>query len=239
MKKLLFVFLSLSFSVWGVQAQKTYNAANAEKRTIGSFHGIEVGTGIELRLSAGNVEEVAVSAETTEWRDKIVTEVENGILKIHYESKFGSINRMRESKNLKAFVSYKTLDKLHANTGANVKIDGLLKSNSLNLIANTGASVEGAVEIGAMTISQNTGSKVTLTGKAESLEIDGDTGSKFKGDELTTSTCNATVSTGAIVSIKAEKELQARAKTVGAVRYKGGAVIREVKANTGGTITKI
>lgn len=203
MKRLLFVLLGLSIAVLGARGQKIYSAANAEKRTIGSFHGIEVGTGIELRLSASAVEEVAVSAETIEWRDKIVTRVENGILKIHYETKLGAINRVRESKNLKAFVSYKTLDKLHANTGAEVKIEGVLKSNSLDLVANTGAEINGVVEIGTMKVNQNTGSQITLTGKAESLEIDGDTGSRFKGDELTTATCNATVSTGAIISIKA------------------------------------
>ena len=131
------------------------------------------------------------------------------------------------------------MDKLHATTGAEVKIEGVLKSDKLDLVAITGALVDGAVEVGSMTVSQNTGSKVTLTGKAEGLEIDGDTGSKFKGDELTASTCNATVSTGAIISIWEEKELEAKANTGGVLRYKGAAVIREVKVHTGGTITRI
>ena len=35
-------------------------------------------TGIKLMLSEGNTEEVAVSADKPEYRDKIVTKVENG-----------------------------------------------------------------------------------------------------------------------------------------------------------------
>ncbi|MEO7984728.1 MAG: head GIN domain-containing protein [Bacteroidota bacterium] len=239
MRKLLLSFIVVLFAGTALLAQKTFNDLNAEKRSVGSFHGIEVGTGIELKLTNGNTEEVAVSAATAEFRDKIVTKVENGILKIQYESKMGSINTKKESKYLKAYVSYKMLDQLEANTGAQVEIDGVLKSTSLDLKANTGALVTGAVDIGALTVSQNTGSRITLSGKADKLEIDGDTGSRFKGEDMNTSNCNVTVSTGAIVSVMAEKELQVKANTGGSVRYKGNAVIREIKTHTGGSVTKI
>ena len=239
MKKLLLSFLFVAASASIVVAQKTINDLNVEKRTVGSFHGIDVGTGIELMLTEGSTEELAVSAATTELRDKIVTKVENGILKIQYETKMGSINKIKETKDLKAYVSYKILDLLDANTGAEVKISGVLKSASLDLKANTGALVEGEVDITSLKISQNTGSKVTLSGKADKLDIDGDTGSKFKGEDLVTSNCNVTVSTGAIVSVKAEKELQAKANTGGSVKYKGSPAIKEIKTHTGGSVTKI
>src|SRR5687768_13691655 len=108
MMKIFLSFLVL-LAVGSAFGQKTFNDANAEKRTVGSFHGIDVGTGIELWLSEGATEEVAVSASETEFRDKIVTKVENGILKIHYDNKIGAVNKTRENKRLKAYVSYKTL----------------------------------------------------------------------------------------------------------------------------------
>lgn len=239
MKKLLLSFLFIAASAVIVSAQKMINDPNVEKRTIGSFHGIDVGTGIELILTEGSTEEVAVSAATAEFRDKIVTKVENGILKIHYESKMGSVNKTKESKDLKAYVSYKTLDLLDVNTGAKVKIDGVLKSASLSLNANTGALVDGEVDIASLKINQNTGSKVTLSGKADKLEIDGETGSKFKGEDMSTTNCSVTVSTGAIVLVKAEKELQVKANTGGNVKYKGSPAIKEIKTRTGGSVTKI
>ncbi len=239
MKKLLVLCLAIAITGSTVSAQKTINDPNAEKRTVTGFHGIEVGTGIELLLTEGSTEDVAVSAATTEFRDKIVTRVENGILKIHYETKMGSINKIKESKNLKAYVSYKTLDLLHANTGAEVNINGVLKAASLDMEANTGALVNGEVDINTLKVSQNTGSKITLSGKADMLEIDGDTGSKFKGEDMSTTSCNVTVSTGAIVSVKAEKELQVKANTGGSVKYKGNATIREIKTSTGGSVNKI
>jgi len=238
MQKLCLSFFALVFS-FSLMAQKTINDPNAEKRTVGSFHGIEVGTGIELTLTQGNTEEVAVSAAKTEHRDRIVTKVEKGILKIHYDSKMGAVNKKKESKNLKAYVSFKTLDLLNANTGADVDIVGSIKSNSLDINANTGALIDGEVDVTTLKVSQNTGSKINLSGRASNLTVDGDTGSKFKGEDMTTSNCNVTVSTGAIVSVKAEKELQVKANTGGVVRYKGNASIKEIKTNTGGTVSKI
>lgn len=239
MKKFLIFFLITIFAISPAFSQKTINDANAEKRNVNSFHGIEVSTGITLILTNGGEEEVAVSATKTEFRDKIITEVSNGILKIHYETKMGAINKRNESKNLKAYVSYKSLDLLHVNTGAEVEIQGVLSSPSLELEANTGALVNGEIDINKLKVSQNTGSKVTLNGKAQSMEIDGDTGSKFIGESLTTNNCSVTVSTGAGVTITVENELNAKANTGGYIKYKGGAGIREIKANTGGTITKI
>lgn len=238
MQKLFLSFLVMVFSV-AVMAQKTINDPNAEKRTVSSFHGIEVGTGIELSLTQSNTEDVAVSAAKTEHRDRIITKVENGILKIHYDSKMGSVNKIKESKNLKAYVSFKTLDVLNANTGADVEIVGALKSNILSIKANTGALIDGEVDVIILKVSQNTGSKINLSGRADKLTVDGDTGSKFKGEDMATSNCNVTVSTGAIVSVKAEKELQVKANTGGVVRYKGNASIKEIKTNTGGTVSKI
>jgi Putative auto-transporter adhesin, head GIN domain len=239
MKKLLLSFLVVAIAGTNVFAQKVINDVNVEKRTVSSFHGIEVSTGIELTLTEGSTEEVAVSASTTEFRDKIVTEVKNGILKIHYETKTGSVNKVKETKGLKAYVSYKTLDALDVNTGAEVKINGILKSSSLNLNANTGGLVNGEVDIATFKVSQNTGSKITLSGKVEKLEINGDTGSKFNGEGLSTSNCSAKVSTGAGIYITVQKELNVKANTGGFVKYKGEAGIRDIKTNTGGSVKRI
>jgi len=219
MKRILFAILFITSSVSSVFSQETINDANAVKRTVGTFHGIDVATGIKLILTKGEAEEVAVSASTTEFRDKIVTEVVNGVLKIHYETKMGAINKRSENKNLKAYVSYKAIDKLNVTTGAEVEIKGVLKSASLKMIANTGGVVKGAIDV-------------------DELDVDGDTGSMFKGYELKTDNCDVRVSTGAGIYISVDKELNVRANTGGYVKYKGNAGIREIKTNTGGAVSR-
>lgn len=238
MKRILVYLVAFTLTSASLLAQKTFNDPNAEKRTVGSFHGIEVSTGIKLVMTEAATEEVAVSAATTEFRDKIITKVEDGVLKIYYENKM-AWNTKKEKKELKAYVSYKSLDKLIANTGADVRIEGVLKSATLKMKANTGAVINGAVNIDDLDVNQDTGSVVTLTGDAAKIEVDGDTGSMFKGIELKTTTCNASASTGAGVYITVEKELNVKANTGGFVKYKGEAGIREVKTNTGGSVSRI
>ncbi len=239
MKKAFLSILLLSGLVITSFAQKTINDANAQKRTVSTFHGIDVATGIELTLTKGTTEEVAVSASETEFRDKIVTEVVNGILKIHYETKTGAINRKNENKNLRAYVSYKSLDHLTVTTGAEVNIEGVLEATTLDMKANTGGVVDGEVNIGTLTVGQNTGSKITLSGKVDKLDAEGSTGSKFMGENLNANTCSVEMGTGAGIYISVDKELNVKANTGGYVKYKGNAGIREVKTNTGGTVSKI
>jgi hypothetical protein len=114
-----------------------------------------------------------------------------------------------------------------------------MKMPALEIKASTGAQVNGEVDSKSLTVKQSTGSQVNLSGKSESLQVEGDTGSKFKGEEMTTQTCNISVSTGAQVTVDAEKEMVVKANTGGLVKYKGNASVREVKTSTGGTLKRI
>ena len=79
-----------------------------KKKCIG-FHAIQVGGGIDLYLSQGD-EAVAVSA-SKKYRDKIITEVKDGILKYMWRVKI-NLNMTGAIRKLKAYVSFKDLDGL-------------------------------------------------------------------------------------------------------------------------------
>src|SRR5215208_7007476 len=128
MKKL-FPFLCLSLLATICFAQdKTVYDANAEKRTTGSFHAIRVSHGVELLLKQGDTEALAISAETKEQRDAVKTEVVNGELKIYIEQKFMNWWKQlrRNGVRVKAYVSFKNLDKIDGSSGSKTNIDGRL-----------------------------------------------------------------------------------------------------------------
>ena len=100
-KLLAFALLLTAFSM----AQRKINDPNAEVRNVKGFHAVKVSTGIQLILTQGNTEAVAVSATTDEHRDKIKTVVEDdGVLKIYYDSDSWKFWKYGENKKLKAEV---------------------------------------------------------------------------------------------------------------------------------------
>lgn len=86
MKKASFL-LSLLLCCSVLFAQNTIvNDANAQVRTVSSFHAIQVSTGINLILKQGNSDAVAVSGSSAEITSRIKTIVENGKLKIYFDN---------------------------------------------------------------------------------------------------------------------------------------------------------
>lgn len=238
-------FISATFlllAAASISAQKTFNDPNVEVRNIKDFHAIRVSTGIELQLTQGDAEAVAVSAERLEDRDKIKTIVENGVLKIYFDyphEKWWKFNFDTWHKKLKAYVSIKTIDGIHTSSGAIVKVDGSLKTDKLNLDASSGASFAGSVAVsGVLDVDQNSGSHINITGSAGKLVVDGSSGSHFYGYGLTARDCDAGTSSGAGVQVTVNNELSARASSGGQIHYKGNGFIRNVHTSSGGNVSK-
>ncbi|TAJ57031.1 MAG: hypothetical protein EPO58_06640, partial [Chitinophagaceae bacterium] len=82
MKKIAISLALVLISFVSVQAQKVVYDDHAEKRAIGTFHAIETSSGIEVVISKGDKEELAVSVGNQEYMDQVKTVVENGVLKI-------------------------------------------------------------------------------------------------------------------------------------------------------------
>jgi len=229
MKKLLFSLLVTGL-ITTASAQKTINDANAEKRNVSGFHAIEVGGGIDLYLSQGE-EVVAVSASKNEYRARIKTEVKNGVLKIWYE--WNSNLRFDWSNHkLKAYVSFKDIDRLEGSGGSDISIDGSIKVAKLALEISGGSDFDGKVETSELEIQASGGSDVRISGKATRLAIDASGGSDFKGYDLASDICNVEASGGSDVQVTVNKELSANASGGSDVYYKGTGLIRDLKTSS-------
>jgi hypothetical protein len=234
MKKAVFIFLTLVCTI-PLAAQKQINDPNAEVRKVSGFHAVKVASGIELLLTQSNSEAVVVSASTTEFRSRIKTEVENGVLHIYYDHNFWKEAR---HKRLKAYVSVVNIDRLEATSGASVKLESPLKSDKLVIQVRSGAVLNGEVQASALDIDQSSGSVMHLSGSAGQVSVEGSSGSVFRGYELVTDNCDAGTSSGAGVQITVNKELSAKASSGGRIAYKGEGVIRNIKTSSGGSVSK-
>lgn len=236
MKKIIsLTILITSFSA--IIAQKTINDPNAEKRNVSGYHAIEVGGGIDLYLSQGG-ESVAVSASEIKYRDRIKTEVKNGVLKIWYEY-LSNMNLDRGNRKMKAYVSFKDLDNLEGSGGSDIAVEGSIKGSKLSLNVSGGSDFEGKVEVNDLKVDASGGSDVKISGSAKSLDIDASGGSDFKGYELATDVCNLQASGGSDVYITVNKELSAETSGGSDVFYKGNGTVREMKSSGSSSIKKV
>lgn len=238
MKKLFVFILAAAFSMPGI-AQKVINDNNAEKRSVGSFHGIEVSGGIDLYLSQGE-ESVAVSASEVKFRDRIRTEVKDGILKIWFEYKENSNIRIEwGNRKMKAYVSFKTIDKLRGSGGSDISVEGSIDAKSLSLEVSGGSDFVGKVVSADLQVEASGGSDVHISGRADKLTIDASGGSDFKGYDLVSDICTLDASGGSDVYITVNKELNADASGGSDVYYKGSGVIRDLKSGSSSSIKKV
>jgi hypothetical protein len=229
MKKLLFSLLATGL-ITTASAQKTINDANAEKRNVSGFHAIEVGGGIDLYLSQGE-EAVAVSASKNEYRARIKTEVKNGVLKIWYDWN-SNLRFDWGNHKLKAYVSFKDIERLEGSGGSDISVDGSIKVAKLAMEISGGSDFDGKVETGELEVQASGGSDVRISGKAERLTIDASGGSDFKGYDLTSDICNVEASGGSDVQVTVNKELSANASGGSDVYYKGTGLIRDLKTSS-------
>ena len=234
MKKL-FSLLVITGLITAASAQKTINDANAQKRNVSGFHAIEVSGGIDLYLSQGE-EAVAVSAAKDEFRDKIITEVKDGVLKIYFESKNVKIDW--GNRKMKAYVSFKNLDRLEGSGGSDISVDGSIKVAKLEMEISGGSDFDGKVETDDLKVQASGGSDVDISGKASRLTIGASGGSDFKGFDLASDICNVEASGGSDVHVTVNKELSANASGGSDVHYKGTGLIRDLKTS-GSSIKKV
>lgn len=237
MKKLFLSLITL-ISLAAVAQEKIVADAGAQKRTLGgSFTAISVSDGVDLYLMQGNEESIAVSASDEKYMERFKTEVVDGTLKIYYDYK--GINwATNDKRKLKAWVSFKTLEKIHASGGADVDVQGALSVNGLEMKFTSGSSFDGKVTAKDLTVEQNSGSAVNISGNTGNIKVDVSSGAVFKGYNLAVDYCEAKATSGGGVRITINKELNAKANSGGGIKYKGSAVIKELDVNSGGSVKK-
>lgn len=238
MKKIFLCFVTLiSLSVFA-QEKTVISDANAQKRVLSeSFTGISVSDGVDLYLTQGGEESVAVSASDEKYLERFKTAVEDGVLKIYYDTK-GIKWSANERRKLKAYVSFRALQKLHASGGADVRMQGSLDVENLDMKFTSGSAFNGKLKAKALTVDQSSGSAVNISGSADKIDVGVSSGAVFKGYDLTADYCTAKASSGGGVRITINKELSAKANSGGGVKYKGNAIIKEIDINSGGSVKK-
>jgi hypothetical protein len=237
MKKIQVMLMGMLLST--VLFAQTINDANAEPRNLSGFHVIKISNAFTVYISQGNEDAVAISASKAEYREKIITKVENGVLIIRFDDdkKFWKGWNGDKTK-LKAYISVKKIDRLDVSGACDVFFEEGISSEDLTVRLSGASDLKGKIDAKKLSFDISGASDATISGNAAELSIEASGASDFKGFDLTTNYCTAEASGASSVNITVNKELNAKASGASSVRFKGEGLIRDIKTSGASNVTR-
>jgi hypothetical protein len=235
MKNIFLSFLMICAVAVAYAQNPVFHDKDAELRKVGDFEGIEVSSAIDLQLSQGNENSVAVSAPGDANRAGIKTEVRKGILHIWYENK----NWFKGSgRKIRAYVSAKSLRLVSASGACDVIVNGELKSDELVIRLSGASDFKGGVRANSLKIDLSGASDIVIKGTAGNLSINASGASHFKGYELAADNCRVDASGATDIKITVNKVLNAEASGATNIDYMGSGMIGEIRTSGASNIRK-
>ncbi|WP_028789106.1 head GIN domain-containing protein [Terrimonas ferruginea] len=233
MKHILSLLLAMVLISSPALAQQTINDPNAEIRAAKGFHAIEVSNAFDVYLTQGNEEGVAVSTTDQRYKENIQVEVKGGVLVIRYTHKGKWVNQ-----KLKAYISFKNLDRLTISGACDVYVLGTWKQDNVKIDLSGAANLKGKVDLGKVKVNLSGASDMNLTGAAGTLAVEASGASNFKGYELSSDFCNVNASGASDVKITVNKEFTAEASGASDIRYRGNAEVREIRSSGASSVRR-
>ena len=235
MKKILHIGLIIS-SLKSFSQEIIINDKNAEVRNVGAFNSIKVSGSIDVYLSQGTSDAVAVSASEEKYRDKIKTEVTNGTLKIYFDGDKLSWNI--GNKKLKAYVSFRDINSLEATGASTFKINGTISGNNLDVKLTGASDLTGNVKFSKLIADINGASQIKVSGIVGNIDINATGASDVKGYDLTADECAVKATGASDVRITVNKEISVHATGASSIFYKGDAIMTNVHTTGASNVSK-
>ena len=236
--KRFYIVLVLLLSLPAIYAQNEKNIvvdANAEVRQISSFSAIEVSGAIDLYLSQGNEEAVAISASSDDIRTRIRTEVKGNTLHIYLDGK-GLNWKIWGNNKMKAYVTFKSLNRVEASGACNLKATSAIKVEDLKIELSGASDFSGTVNVTRLHLEAAGASNMRINGTANEATIDASGACTMKCYDLKTEHAKIDASGASNINITVNKELNAGASGGSSIFYKGTGLIREISTSGGATI---
>jgi hypothetical protein len=236
MKKII-VFGLVVLAGLTANAQKfVVNDANAVARQVNEFSGVHVSSAIDLYISQGDEIGVAVSSTDLKVRDRIMTEVKDGVLNIWFDGK--GWNDWKGNKHMKAYVSVKSLDMIKADGACDVKMMGKIKSDRLSIDLSGASDLSGELECNNLDMNVSGASDTKLSGNVGNVSVKLSGASSIKGWGLVAENCDIDASGASSINVIVNKEMKVKANGASDVNYKGNGVIREMKSSGASSINR-
>jgi hypothetical protein len=218
-----------SFSFAKVSIAK---ALSTEDRHLSGFNAVSVAGSFDVYITQGSTESVKVEA-ASDVIDRIVTEVEGGVLKIYIKNNNG-FNWNWGKKKMIVYVSIKNVNAVSLAGSGDVYFKNGLRAPSLKLKLTGSGDLTGKVDVKSLESSISGSGDITVSGRAENSSVSVVGSGDFTGQNLTTTNTTVKVAGSGDARVNAADKIEASVVGSGDVHYTGAAKnISSSKAGSG------
>ncbi|WP_425077028.1 head GIN domain-containing protein [Psychroserpens sp. S379A] len=224
------LLVSCNFDMnFGVKGNGDVTTTNREINE--DFNTISANEGLDVYLTQGDTEGIRVQADEN-LQDIILTEVENGVLKIHTKE------NISHAASKKVIVNFKTIDKISASSGSDLTSTSVITADELEVYTSSGSDAKLDVKVNHLVCESSSGSDLKISGTTHTLRAEASSGSDIKAANLKAVSTMAKASSGADISVNTSKELTASANSGGDIKYYGNPEKVEKNDGPSGSIKK-
>lgn len=196
-----------------------------------TFTSIKATEGLNVYLTQSDYESITVEADEN-LQELIITEVVNGVLKIHTKQNIG------RNKSKKITVNFKDILSIISTSGSDVFSTNRINADELSLKSTSGSDMKLEVNTSVLNCKSTSGSDLRVSGKTKRLIAEATSGSDIKAGDLMAESSEVKATSGADITVNTSKNLTAKATSGGDIKYYGNPETVEKSDNVSGSIRK-
>jgi hypothetical protein len=227
MKKLLLIAAVI---ITGISCRHLQGSGNiiSEKRSVGSFKGIDVGGAFEVEIKKGATIGVEVESDDN-ILPYITTSVQGDVLNIDMKSGT-SIN----DGHYKIYITAPVITEIKAAGAATVTAKDVLQATAHLLLKSSGAAkIDAIVDAPTIKAEASGAATINVSGRTKEYDAEASGSANINSLELKSENTDASASGAANVHVHASVSLQADASGAGNISYTGNGTVNQHSSGAG------
>lgn len=202
-----------------------------EKRDISNINAVKTSGSIDVEINSGDTYSLTVENDEN-LIPYIVTEVNNGVLDIHYKNGYSIMN-----DHAKVIVTVPTLDKIITSGSGDISTNGVIKSaNEIEMNTSGSGNIKAEIDAPSVKVSGSGSGDIELSGRTKDFNCRISGSGDIKCSNLKSENADIHVSGSSDVHVFASVSLKVNVAGSGDVYYSGNPPNPEIHIAGSGTV---
>ncbi len=212
-------------------------AQSNSTRDLQAFTSVAVNSGIDLTIVRSDRYALEVTGDA-EALEELKIDNDPGIFGISFRDNARDRLTSDQRNSVKATVYTKTLERVVANGGAEVRSADTWQANEFRVIANGGAELTLAVDTDQLDLLANGGAEIECSGRTENLKVNANGGAEINAADLRATDAEVMANGGSGVRVHADERLKVTANGNADITYAGKVTDVDVRSNGGSSVKR-